>query len=71
VLSLAELADPEEAIGLEELTALFTVGVERHRLSGPARIGIAIVAIAGVTYLVWRLAPQRRRLARLDRLLGR
>jgi hypothetical protein len=71
VLSLAELADPEEAIGLEELTALFTVGVERHRLSGPARIGLAIVAIAGVTYLVWRFAPQRRRLARLDRLLGR
>jgi phosphatidylserine/phosphatidylglycerophosphate/cardiolipin synthase-like enzyme len=71
VLSLAELADPEEAIGLEELTALFTVGVERHRLAGPARIGLAIVVIAGVTYLAWRLAPQRRRLARLDRLLGR
>jgi hypothetical protein len=71
VLSLAELADPEDAIGLDELTAFFTVGVERHRLPGPARLGLVAIAIAGAAYLVWRLTPRRRRLLRTRRLLRR
>jgi phosphatidylserine/phosphatidylglycerophosphate/cardiolipin synthase-like enzyme len=58
-LSLAELADPEEVIGVDALAALFSVGLDRHRLPAPARLGLAALALAGAAYLVWRFTPLR------------
>ena len=66
-LSLAELADPEQAIGLDRLTALFSYGAEFHTLPRPVKKALPYVALAGVLFVLWRFTPLRN-LLRSDRV---
>ena len=59
-LSLAELADPEQAVGLAKLTAMFSFGAEYHHVPRPVRKALSWAVVAGVLYLVWRLTPLRK-----------
>jgi hypothetical protein len=65
-LSLAEMSDPEQAVGLDKLTALFSYGAEFHAVPRPIRKALPYVALAGVLFVLWRFTPLRNAL-RIDR----
>jgi phosphatidylserine/phosphatidylglycerophosphate/cardiolipin synthase-like enzyme len=65
-LSLAELADPEKAVGLDKLFALFSFGAEFHSVPRPVRKALPYVMLAGSLFLLWRFTPLRKVL-RFDR----
>ena len=58
-ISLAEMADPEEAVGLDKLKALFSFGAEYHSVPRPVRKVLPWVALATVFAVVWRFTPLR------------
>ncbi len=58
-LSLAEMADPEQAVGLDKLKALFSFGAEFHSVPRPVRKVIPYVVLAGVLVAIWRFTPLR------------
>ncbi len=58
-ISLAEMTDPEEAVGLDKLKALFSFGAEFHSVPRPVRRALPYVALAAVVALVWRFTPLR------------
>ena len=67
-LTLAELADPEQAVGIEKLTALLSFGDEFRRPHGRLRRALPYVLLAGAaTYLLWQLTPMREALQRTMR----
>jgi hypothetical protein len=69
-LSLAELADPEQAVGIEKLTALLSFGMEFHRARSRLRRALPYLLLAGAaSYLLWQLAPIQRALRRTVRKL--
>jgi hypothetical protein len=53
-LSLAELADPERAVGVDKLMAMFSFGAEFHHAPRPVRQVLPLVALAGAVYVLWR-----------------
>jgi phospholipase D1/2 len=59
-LSLAELADPERAVGVDKLMAMFSFGAEFHSVPRPVRRLLPILALAGAVYLLWRFTPMRK-----------
>jgi phosphatidylserine/phosphatidylglycerophosphate/cardiolipin synthase-like enzyme len=59
-LSLAELADPERAVAIDELVAMFSFGVEFHRAPRRIRQAVALGAVGAAFYLAWRFTPLRR-----------
>jgi hypothetical protein len=59
-LSLAELADPERAVGIDKLMAMFSFGAEFHSVPRPARHALRFLAVAAAVYLLWRFTPMRR-----------
>jgi hypothetical protein len=61
-LSLAELADPERAVGVDKLMAMFSFGAEFHSAPRPARQVLPFLALAGAVYLLWRFTPMREAL---------
>ena len=72
-LSLAEMTDPEQAIGLDKLKALFSFGAEFHHLPRPVRSVLPYVAIAGGLALIWRFTPLRDvfRIGRVESAVAR
>jgi hypothetical protein len=58
-LSLAEMSDPEQAVGLDKLMALFSYGAEFHAVPRSVRKALPYVALAGVLFLLWRFTPLR------------
>jgi phospholipase D1/2 len=56
-LSLAELADPEQAVGLDKLMAMFSFGAEFHHAPRPVRQALPFVALVAGAYLLWRFTP--------------
>ena len=61
-LSLAEMTDPEQAVGLDKLTALFSFGAEYHSVPRPVRKLLPYVVLAGALVVVWRFTPLREAL---------
>jgi phospholipase D1/2 len=61
-ISLAEMTDPERAVGLDKLIALFSFGAEFHSVPKPVRKVLPYVALAGVLALLWRFTPLRQML---------
>jgi phospholipase D1/2 len=61
-LSLAELSDPEQAVGLDKLKALFSFGAEFHSVPRPVRKVLPFAVLAGTLVLLWRFTPLRDRL---------
>ena len=59
-LSLAELADPERAVGIDKLMAMFSFGAEFHSAPRPVRQALPFVVLAGAVYLLWRFTPLRK-----------
>jgi len=58
-LSLAEMSDPEQAVGLDKLKALFSFGAEFHSVPRPVRKAIPYVVATGVLFAIWRFTPLR------------
>ena len=67
-LSLAELADPEHAVGIEELTSMFSFGVEFRPAPHRMRQALVVLSLAAAGYLLWRFTPVRKLLLRRLRL---
>ena len=65
-LSLAEMSDPEQEVGLDKLTALFSYGADFRAIPRPIRKALPYVAFAGVLFVLWRFTPLRNVL-RIDR----
>ena len=59
-LSLAELADPEQAVGLDKLMAMFSFGAEFHHAPRPLRQALPFVALVAGAYILWRFTPLRK-----------
>jgi phospholipase D1/2 len=55
--SLAELADPERAVGVDKLMAMFSFGAEFHSVPRPVRRVLPFVVLAGGLFLLWRFTP--------------
>jgi hypothetical protein len=58
-LSIAEMTDPEQAVGLDKLKALFSFGAEFHSVPRPVRKALVYVALAGALFVLWRFTPLR------------
>jgi phospholipase D1/2 len=58
-LSLAEMTDPEQAVGVDKLKALFSFGAEFHSVPRPLRKVLPYVALAGALFMLWRFTPLR------------
>ena len=58
-LSLAQLTDPEQAVGLDQLTAMFSYGIQYHAIPRPVRKALPYVAVAGGLFALWRFTPLR------------
>lgn len=58
-LSLAEMTDPEQAVGLDKLKALFSFGAEFHSVPRPIRKVLPFALLAGTLVLLWRFTPLR------------
>jgi phosphatidylserine/phosphatidylglycerophosphate/cardiolipin synthase-like enzyme len=67
-LSLAELADPEHAVGIDELTSMFSFDVVFRPAPHRVRQALALLSLAGAAYLLWRFTPVRKLLLRRLRL---
>jgi hypothetical protein len=61
------LADPEQAIGVDKLMAMFSYGAQYHAIPRPLRKALPFVALAGGLFLLWRLASLRNA-ARIGRV---
>jgi hypothetical protein len=61
-LSLAEMTDPEQAVGLDKLKALFSFGAEFHSVPRPFRKALVYVVLAGALFVLWRFTPLRNAL---------
>jgi phosphatidylserine/phosphatidylglycerophosphate/cardiolipin synthase-like enzyme len=66
-LSLAEMTDPEEAVSIDKLTALFSFGIEFHTVPRPVRKMVPYVVLGGAVFLLWRLTA-RRNVVRVERV---
>ncbi|MGH8718992.1 MAG: hypothetical protein ACREV0_08650, partial [Burkholderiales bacterium] len=63
-ISLAEMTDPERAVGLDQLMAQFSFGAEFHRPPRAfAKVGLATALTAGLA-AAWRLTPLRKMLSK-------
>ena len=58
-LSLAQLTDPEQAVGLDQLTTMFSYGLQAQAIPRPVRKALPYVAIAGGLFALWRFTPLR------------
>ena len=56
-LSLAEMTDPEQAVGLDKLKALFSFGAEFHSVPRPVRKALPYVVLAGAAVPAMALHP--------------
>jgi hypothetical protein len=63
------MTDPEQAVGLDKLTALFSFGAQFHHLPRPVRRLMPYAVIAGALALIWRFTALRDVL-RIGRLEG-
>ncbi len=61
-LSLAEMTDPEQAVGLDKLKALFSFGAEFHSVPRPVRKVLPFAVLAGTLVLLWRFTSLRERM---------
>jgi phospholipase D1/2 len=68
-LSLAEMSDPEQAVGLDKLMALFSYGAEFHAVPRQVRAALPYIALATVLFVLWRFTSLRNVL-RVDRQRG-
>jgi len=58
-LSLAQLTDPEQPVGMEQLVSLFSYGLQHHAARRQVRKALPYVAIAGGLFVLWRFTPLR------------
>ena len=58
-LSLAQLTDPEQAVGIDQLVSLFSYGIQHHAVPRQVRKALPYVAIAGGLFVLWRFTPLR------------
>ncbi|RPI46919.1 MAG: hypothetical protein EHM59_06050, partial [Betaproteobacteria bacterium] len=63
-LSLAQLTDPEQAVGIDQLVSLFSYGLQYHAVPRQLRKALPYVAIAGGLFVLWRFTPLRNVLRR-------
>ena len=76
-LSLAELADPERAVGVDKLLAMFSFGAEFHHAPRAMRQAMPYLVLAGAVFLLWQFTPipemlgLRRKPSATQRLLRR
>jgi hypothetical protein len=54
------MTDPERAVGLDKLKALFSFGAEFHSVPRPARKALVYFALAGALFVLWRFTPLRK-----------
>ncbi len=59
-ISIAELTDPEQAIGLDRLMAQFSFGAEFHSVARPLRSVLFYTAVAAGVVVLWQFTPLRR-----------
>ena len=76
-LSLAEMADPEQAVGIDKLLAMFSFGAEFHHPPRAVRQAMPYLVLAGAIFLLWQFTPipemlgLRRKPSATQRLLRR
>ena len=58
-LSIAEMTDPEQAVGVDKLMALFSFGAQFHSVPRPLRKMVPYAVLAGALFALWRFTPLR------------